>query len=40
MIDGKNAFDQAMNNDFRRYENIQKTIAGQEDDYTTGCLLD
>ena len=40
MIDGKNAFDQAMNNDFRRYENIQKTTAGQEDDYTAGCLLD
>ena len=40
MIDGKNSFDQAMNNDFRRYENIQKTTAGQEDDYATGCLLD
>ena len=24
----------------KTYENIRKTTTGQEDDYTTGCLLD
>ena len=24
----------------RTYDNVQKIIIGQEDDYTTGCLLD
>ena len=27
-------------NDPRTYDNIQKTTTGQEDDYTTGYLLD
>ena len=40
MIDGKNIFDQPINNDFKTYENIRKIAAGQGDDYTTGCLLD
>ena len=40
MIDGKNLFDQSVKDDMRTYENIQKTATGQEDDYTTGCLLD
>ena len=40
MIDGKNFFDQPVNNDFKTYENIRKITAGQGDDYTTGCLLD
>ena len=40
MIDGKNFFDQAINNMTKTYENIRKITTGQRDDYTTGCLLD
>ena len=40
MIDGKNLFDQPINSITITYENIRKIAAGQEDDYTTGCLLD
>ena len=40
MIDGKNLFDQAINNNKLTYENIRKIATTQGDDYTTGCLLD
>ena len=40
MIDGKNFFNQPINNDFKTYENIRKIATGQRDYYTTGCLLD
>ena len=40
MIDGKNFFDQPINSMAKTYENIRKIATGQEDDYTTGCLLD
>ena len=40
MIDGKNFFDQPINNMFKTYENIRKIAIGQGDDYTIGCLLD
>ena len=39
-IDGKNFFDQSINNDIKAYENIRKIATGQGDDYTSGCLLD
>ena len=39
MIDGKNFFDQPIN-DFKTYEDIRKIASCQGDDYTTGCLLD
>ena len=39
-IDGKNLFDQPVQNDVRTYDNITKTAIGQGDDYTTGCSLD
>ena len=39
-IDGRNLFGQPINNDIKTYDNIRKISAGQEDDYTTGCLLD
>ena len=39
-IDGKNFFDQPINNDIKTYENIRKIATGQWDDSTTGCLLD
>ena len=40
MIDGKNFFDQPINNMIKTYGNIKKITIGQGDDYTTGCLLD
>ena len=40
MIDGKNFFDQPINTMIKTCKNIRKIIIGQEDDYTTGCLLD
>ena len=39
-IDGRNLFDQPINNNFKIYDNIRKIATGQGDDYTTGCLLD
>ena len=40
MVDGKNVFDLPVKSDMRTYDNIQKIETGQENDYTTGCLLD
>ena len=40
MIDGKNFFDQPVNNDKVTYENIRKIATGKGDDYRTGCFLD
>ena len=40
MTDGKNVFDQPINNMIKTYENIRKITIGHGDDYTTGCLLD
>ena len=40
MIDGKNFFDQTINSMIKTYEYLRKIATGQEDDYTTGCLLD
>ena len=40
MIDGKNVFDQPINDDIKTYVNIIKIETGKRDDYATGCLLD
>ena len=40
MVNGKNLFDQSINNDFKTYGNIRKIDTSQVDDYTTGCLLE
>ena len=40
MIDGKIFFDQLVKNDKITHGNIRKIATGQEDDYTTGHLLD
>ena len=40
MIDGRNLFDQPITIDLKTYDNIRKIVTGQDDDYTTGCLLD
>ena len=39
MIDGRNFFDQPINNMNKTYENIRKITTSKGDDYTTGCLL-
>ena len=39
MIDRKNFFDQSVKNNLGTYDTIQKIAASQENDYTTGCLL-
>ena len=38
--DGKNFYDQPINDPVEQYDEIRKISAGQGDDYTTGCLLD
>ena len=38
--DGKNFFDQPINDDTKTFENIREIATGQENDYTTCCLLD
>ena len=35
MIDEQNFFDQTVKNNLRTYDNIQKIVTGQGDDYTT-----
>ena len=39
-IDGRNFYDQRINNLVKQYDEIRKISTGQGDDYTTGCLLD
>ena len=39
-IDGRNFYDQPNNDSIKQYDEIRKISPGQEDDYTTGCLLD
>ena len=36
----KKFFDEPIKNNLTAYDNIQKIAIGQEDNYTTGCLLD
>ena len=39
-IDGRNFYDQPINDLIKQCEEIRKISTGQHDDYTTGCLLD
>ena len=39
-IDGRNFYDQSINDLIKQYDEIRKVSTGQGDDYTTGCLLD
>ena len=39
-IDGRNFYDQPINDLIKQYDEIRKISTGQSDDYTTGCLLD
>ena len=40
LIEGRNFYDQPINDLVKQYDKIRKTATGQGDDYTTGCLLD
>ena len=39
-IDGRNFYDQPINDSIKQYDEIRETSTLQGDDYTTGCLLD
>ena len=38
-IDGRNFYDQPINDSIKQYDEIRKVSTGQGADYTTGCLL-
>ena len=40
IINGKNFYDQPIDSNRKRYEEIRKLTTGQDEDYATGCLLD
>ena len=40
IINEKNFYDQPIDSDIYRYEEIRKLTTGNVEDYTTGCLLD
>ena len=39
-IDGRNFYNQPINDSIKQYDEIRKVSTGQGDDYATGCLLD
>ena len=39
-IDGRNFYDQSINDSIKQYNEVRKVSTGQGDDYTTVCLLD
>ena len=40
LIDGRNFYDQPINDIIKQYNEVRKVSTGYGDDYTTGCLLD
>ena len=40
MIDGRNCYDQPINDLIKQYDEVRKVSTGHHDDYTTGSLLD
>ena len=40
LIDGRNFYDQSINDLIKQYDEVRKVSTGQGDDNTTGCLLD
>ena len=40
LIDGRNFYDQPINDQIKKYDEIRKIATGKGDDYTTGCLFD
>ena len=39
-IDGRNFYDQPINDLIKQYDKIRKILTEQDDNYATGCLLD
>ena len=39
-IDGRNFYDQPINDSIKQYYEVRKISTGKDDDYITGCLLD
>ena len=39
-INGRNVYDQPINDLIKQYDEVRKVSTGQGDDYITGCLLD
>ena len=39
-IDGRNFYDQPINDSIKQYNEVRKISTGKGDGYTTGCLLD
>ena len=39
MIDGQRFFNQPVNNNLRKFDNIRKIATGQGDDYATGLVV-
>ena len=40
LMDGRNFYDQSINDLIKQYDEVRKVSRGYGDDYTTGCLLD
>ena len=40
LIDGRNFYDQSINDQIKKYDKIGKITTGKGDDYTASCLLD
>ena len=40
LINGRNFYDQPINDQTKKYDDIRKIATGKGDDYATGCLLD
>ena len=40
LMDSRNFYDQPINDQIKKYDEIRKIATGQGDYYTTGCLLD
>ena len=40
LIDGTNLYDQPMNDEIKKYDEIRQAATGPGKDYATGCLLD
>ena len=40
LVDGRNLYDQSINDQIKKYDEIGKIVTGKGNDYTTGCLLD
>ena len=40
LVDGEKIYDQPIDDLVKQCDEIRKTVTGQGDDFTTGCLLD